>query len=87
VILGGCRPSRSGLRIGGHVQRLDDVVQREVEALDDLAEVARCLAASARAASLALQHVLRQSHAVSHHTADGVDAGVQLFLISLKSPL
>jgi hypothetical protein len=74
--------------LGGHVQRLDDVVQRQVEAFDDLAEVALVLGRVGAHRQLAFQHRLHQSdHAVGPARAMASMQTFRLFLISLKSPL
>jgi len=66
--------------LGGDVQRLDDVIQRQIEALDHLAEVAFVPGRVAAHRQLAFQHRLRHGHAIVHHPADGVDAGIEVVL-------
>ena len=61
-------------------KRLDDVVQRQVEALDHFAEVALVLGRVGAHRQLAFQHGLGQRHAVGHQPADGVDADVEVVL-------
>ena len=63
--------------VGGHVQRPDDGVERVVDALDDLAEVALMLGGIGAGGELALHGGLGQHVGVGHERVHRVDAGVE----------
>ena len=79
--LGGNGAARDVVHVlGGHVERANDRVQRVVDALHDLAEIALVLGGVGAGGQLALDGGLGQHARIGHQCIDGVDAGVEVVL-------